>query len=169
MSFPLVQCPSSWPWFYRKHRRDRRYCRRRRTRSVLRRQWLGTPWRKMASSVRPTWFGENSSTTLIDKTPGVSMTSMARELGVSANSMCKFMNPKTYKDPLSAFQNESYWVVARFLERERIKVKSSSKTATSSKKRVAESSIDKDKDGSNAPPSKKARSTLQFTQSLLDE
>lgn len=37
----------------------------------------------------------------IDKTPGVTQTSMARDLGVSGRSMSKFMNPKTYKDPWS--------------------------------------------------------------------
>ena len=115
----------------------------------------------------------------IDKTEGVTMASMCRELGVSSNSLYKFMNPKNYststtyfvmqrqsishyslpsaiifciEDPWNACLSESYWDAARFLERQRNKPKPKAGT-----KRSAEGSNEDDK------IAKKAKATTKAT------
>ena len=45
-------------------------------------------------------------------------TAIVQRMGVNNNSFRRFMNPKTYKNPWSAVENNTYWAAARLLEEE---------------------------------------------------
>jgi hypothetical protein len=70
---------------------------------------------------------------------GATQTAILERIGASPGSFRKFMNPKTYKDPWSAVQNETYWDAARFLEKQRIQPKIKAKAAPSAKRSAAPS------------------------------
>lgn len=63
---------------------------------------------------------------------GTTQTVLLQRIGASYASFRKFMNPKYYKNPWSAVENDTYWTAARFLEELRIQPKA--KTAPSAKR-----------------------------------
>lgn len=93
----------------------------------------------------------------IDRTSGVTVTSVLGELDVSSKSYYKFMNPKNYKEPWNACQSETYWQAARFLERKRHEKKDKKE---SGKKRAAvvENTTN---DTMPPPPAKKSKADAQ--------
>ena len=65
-------------------------------------------------------------------TTGCTQQSVIDALRVNSGSFRKFMNPKTYKNPMSAMQNGTYWAGGRFLDHQ-VELKKQNK-ATDSKK-----------------------------------
>ncbi len=67
-------------------------------------------------------------------------TGIIQKMGVNNNSFRRFMNPKTYKNPNSAFQNSTYWAAAKLLEKAKYEKEQAKKNnKKKSGKRTAES------------------------------
>jgi hypothetical protein len=91
-------------------------------------------------------------------TTGCTQQSVIDALGVNNNTFRKFMNPKTYKNPMSAMNNGTYWAGGRFLDQQAL-IKKPNKTDT--KKR-------KSSDGA-AGPSSADKKTAKMQVELLME